>query len=101
MTEDVVQTAFQLRIGKEDTIQSLEIRPSAPPGSGLIGAIFRIKVKGKDQTATFSAKTLVKDTLLRKSLPAEIFFQKEDLYLLSTLPALRKVQKSSGAKEMK
>lgn len=99
MTEDVVQRAFQFKIGKADTIQSLEVSPAAPAGSGLIGAIYRIKVNGKDHSVTFIAKALVKDPLLRKSLPTEIFFQRETYFYSTVLPALGKVQKSSGSKE--
>lgn len=100
LTEDVVQKAFQHRIGKEDTILSLELSPAAPAGSGLIGAIHRIKVKGKNHSTTFIAKTLVKDPLLRKSLASELLFQREIYFYSKVLPALEKVQKSSGAKEM-
>lgn len=100
LTQAVVQRAFHLKIGKEDTIQSLELSPAAPPGSGLIGALYRIKVKGKNNSTSFIAKTLVRDPLLRKSLPSEIFFQREIFFYLELLPALVKVQKSSGAKEM-
>lgn len=100
LTEDILQRAFELKIRKKDTILSLELSPAAPAGSGLIGAIFRIKVKGKDHSATFIAKTLVRDPLLRKSLPSEIFFERETFFYSQVLPALGKVQKSSGAKEM-
>ncbi|XP_026318044.1 uncharacterized protein LOC113228841 [Hyposmocoma kahamanoa] len=96
LTEDVVQRAFQLRIGTEDTIQSLQLSPT---GAGLIGAVYRIKVKGKDHSANFIAKTLVRDRLLRKSLPSEIFFQREIFFYSKVVPTLEKVQKSSGATE--
>lgn len=96
LTEDVVERAFKLRIGKEDTIQSLELTPT---GSGLIGAVYRMRVKGKDHSTTFIAKTLVSDPLLRKSFPSEIFFQRETFFYSKVLPALVEVQKYSGAKE--
>lgn len=99
LTKDVILRAFIHRIEREDTIQSLEISPAGPPGSGLIGAVYRIKVKGKNYSTSFIAKTLVSDPLLRKSLPSEIFFERESFFYTKVLPALVEVQKSSGAKE--
>lgn len=99
LTEDVIDKVFKLKTNSEDSVQSIEVMRAAPAGEGLISAVYRIQVIGKNHTAKFIAKGLVHDPLMRKSLECHTYFKREALFFSTILPILCETQKTSGAKE--
>ncbi|XP_047040440.1 uncharacterized protein LOC124644861 [Helicoverpa zea] len=99
LTQDVVDKAFKLRTNSEDNVQSVEITRAAPAGEGLISAVYRIKVTGKNHEAKFVVKGLISDATLRKSLNCQALFEREALFFTTLLPILCETQIAAGAKE--
>uniref|UniRef100_A0A2A4JM67 CHK kinase-like domain-containing protein n=1 Tax=Heliothis virescens TaxID=7102 RepID=A0A2A4JM67_HELVI len=99
LTKDVVDKAFKLRTNSEDDVQSVEITRAAPAGEGLISAVYRIQVTGKNHKAKFVVKGLVSDATMRKSLNCQTFFEREALFFTTILPILSATQNEAGAKE--
>ncbi|XP_049884733.1 uncharacterized protein LOC126379833 [Pectinophora gossypiella] len=99
LTVDVMDRAFKLKTGSQDWVKHMEVTRAAPAGTGLLGAVFRIKLYGENHIATFIAKAMVQDRLLRKSLQPEKYFEREVRFFSEVLPMLKEIQKSAGAKE--
>ncbi|XP_013189332.1 uncharacterized protein LOC106133963 [Amyelois transitella] len=100
LTEEIIQNAFRIKTGSADNVMSIKVKRAAPAGEGLISAVYRITVEGQHHKASFIAKGLINDPLLRKSIIcSETFFEREAFFYTNILPAMAAVQKSLGAKE--
>ncbi|KAI5640358.1 ecdysteroid kinase domain-containing protein [Phthorimaea operculella] len=98
-TEDVLDKAFKLKTGSQDVVKTIHISRAAPAGTGLLGAVYRIKVYGESHIASFVAKGMVQDPLLKRTLQTAKYFKREIEFFAIILPALMNVQKTAGGKE--
>ncbi|KAJ2954026.1 hypothetical protein O0L34_g2237 [Tuta absoluta] len=99
LTEDVLDRAFKLKTGSQDVIKTVDVSRAAPAGTGLLGAVYRIKVYGDRHIASFVAKGMVQDPLLKRSLMTAKYFKREIEFFATILPALINVQKTAGGNE--
>ncbi|XP_013139963.1 PREDICTED: uncharacterized protein LOC106104452 [Papilio polytes] len=99
LTKDVIVEAFRSKTNSKIDVENVQVTTAAPKGEGLISAVYRINVSGSHRSASFVAKGLVHDAVLRRTLNCSMYFRRETLFFSKILPILIELQESLGANE--